>query len=173
MAGPLGTPLGLASRSGGGHSVHHSGDPASKRVPGAHQVVISWQLEGSQVEVGGADNDRSVDCQAPLSMGFSRHEYWSGLPCPLLGDLEGKQRTPFSSRVVTGISWSPLSGLKGVKPPVVFGKRSRKQSSLSGKESAQGCTPKRWLGRPDEALGGGTQARLPHSRSLLLPGRER
>ena len=27
--------------------------------------------------------------------------------------LEGKQRTSFSSRVATGISWSPLSGLKG------------------------------------------------------------
>ena len=25
--------------------------------------------------------------QAPLSMGFSRQEYWSGLPCPPLGDL--------------------------------------------------------------------------------------
>ena len=23
----------------------------------------------------------SVTCQAPLSIGFSRHEYWSGLPC--------------------------------------------------------------------------------------------
>ena len=34
-------------------------------------------------------------------------------------------------------------------------KASRKQSSLSGKESAQGCLPKRFLGRPDEALGGG------------------
>ena len=26
-------------------------------------------------------------CHAPLSMGFSKQEYWSGLPCPLLGDL--------------------------------------------------------------------------------------
>ena len=26
-------------------------------------------------------------CQAPLSMGFSRHEYWRGLPCPSPGDL--------------------------------------------------------------------------------------
>ena len=26
-------------------------------------------------------------CQAPLSMGFSRQEYWSGLPCPPRGDL--------------------------------------------------------------------------------------
>ena len=24
--------------------------------------------------------------QAPLSMGFSRQEHWSGLPCPPLGD---------------------------------------------------------------------------------------
>ena len=26
-------------------------------------------------------------CQAPLSMGFSRQEYWSGLSCPSPGDL--------------------------------------------------------------------------------------
>ena len=26
-------------------------------------------------------------CQAPLSMGFSRQEYWCGLPCPLPGNL--------------------------------------------------------------------------------------
>ena len=29
----------------------------------------------------------AVACQAPLSMGFSRQEYWSGLPCPPPGDL--------------------------------------------------------------------------------------
>ena len=29
----------------------------------------------------------TVACQAPLSMGFSRQEYWSGLPCPPAGDL--------------------------------------------------------------------------------------
>ena len=27
----------------------------------------------------------TVARQAPLSMGFSRQEYWSGLPCPLPG----------------------------------------------------------------------------------------
>ena len=26
-------------------------------------------------------------CQAPLSLGFSRQEYWSGVPFPLPGDL--------------------------------------------------------------------------------------
>ena len=29
----------------------------------------------------------TVTCQAPPSMGFSRHEYWSGLPCPPPGFL--------------------------------------------------------------------------------------
>ena len=29
----------------------------------------------------------TIACQAPLSMGFSRHEYWSGLPFPPSGDL--------------------------------------------------------------------------------------
>ena len=29
----------------------------------------------------------TVACQAPLSMGFPRQEYWSGLSCPPPGDL--------------------------------------------------------------------------------------
>ena len=29
----------------------------------------------------------TVACQAPLSMGFSTQEYWSGLPCPPPADL--------------------------------------------------------------------------------------
>ena len=29
----------------------------------------------------------TVACQAPLSMGFSKQEYWSGLPFPSPGDL--------------------------------------------------------------------------------------
>ena len=29
----------------------------------------------------------SVTCQAPLSVGLSRQEYWNGLPCPPPGDL--------------------------------------------------------------------------------------
>ena len=29
----------------------------------------------------------TVACQTPLSMGFSRQEYWSGLPFPSPGDL--------------------------------------------------------------------------------------
>ena len=34
--------------------------------------------------------------QAPLSMGFSRQEYWSGLPCPPPGDFPGSGTEPGS-----------------------------------------------------------------------------
>ena len=34
--------------------------------------------------------------QAPLSMGFSRQEYWCGLPCPLPGDLLRSGTEPLS-----------------------------------------------------------------------------
>ena len=43
----------------------------------------------------------TVACQAPLSMGFPRQEYWSGLPFPSLGDLPdpGIQPASLASRV--------------------------------------------------------------------------
>ena len=36
----------------------------------------------------------TIACQAPLSMGFSRQEYWSGLPCPTPGDLPDPRIEP-------------------------------------------------------------------------------
>ena len=38
----------------------------------------------------------TVACQAPLSMGFSRQEYWSGLSCPPSGDLPDPRIEPVS-----------------------------------------------------------------------------
>ena len=38
----------------------------------------------------------TVACQAPLSMGFSRQEYWSGLPCPPPQDLSNPGIKPAS-----------------------------------------------------------------------------
>ena len=37
-----------------------------------------------------------VACQAPLSMGFSKQEYWSGLPFPPPGDLPSPEIEPRS-----------------------------------------------------------------------------
>ena len=39
----------------------------------------------------------TVAHKAPLSMGFSRQEYWSGLPFPLPGDLLDPEIKPTST----------------------------------------------------------------------------
>ena len=46
----------------------------------------------------------TVAHQAPLSMGFSRQEYWSGFLCPLPGDLPnpGIEPTSLMSPVLAG-----------------------------------------------------------------------
>ena len=46
----------------------------------------------------------TVACQAPLSMGFSKQEHWSGLPCPPPGDLPdpGIKLTSLMSPVLAG-----------------------------------------------------------------------
>ena len=38
----------------------------------------------------------TIACWVPLSMGFSRQEYWSGLPCPPPGDLPNPGIEPTS-----------------------------------------------------------------------------
>ena len=39
----------------------------------------------------------TIACRVPLSMGFSRQEYWSGLSFPPLGDLPDPRIKPISS----------------------------------------------------------------------------
>ena len=47
---------------------------------------------------------QTVVCQAPLSMGFSRQEYWSGLPFPSPGDLPNPGTEPTSPALPGGFS---------------------------------------------------------------------
>jgi len=46
----------------------------------------------------------TVACQSPLSRGFSRQEYWRGLPCPPPGDLPdpGIELTSLMSPALAG-----------------------------------------------------------------------
>ena len=44
----------------------------------------------------------TVAHQAPLSMGFSRQEYWRGLPCPPPGDLPNPGIEPKSPALAGG-----------------------------------------------------------------------
>ena len=59
----------------------------------------------------------TVACQAPLSMGFSRQEYWSGLPCLPPGDLpdpgiEPSSLTPPAGSLPWGSPGKPLLSLR-------------------------------------------------------------
>ena len=45
---------------------------------------------------GLAGGGKGAVCQTSLSMGFSRQEYWSGLPCPHPGDLPNSRIKPAS-----------------------------------------------------------------------------
>ena len=44
----------------------------------------------------------TIACQAPLLMGFLRHEHWSGLSFPSLGDLPNSGIKPMSPALAGG-----------------------------------------------------------------------
>ena len=52
----------------------------------------------------------TVALQAPLSMGFSRQEYWSGLPCPPPGDLSNPRVKPRSPALIGGFFTNEPTG---------------------------------------------------------------
>ena len=61
----------------------------------------------------------TVTHQVPLFMGFSRQEYWSGLPCPPAGDLPdpGIKPVPLTSPALadgffpTSVTWEAFKNL--------------------------------------------------------------
>ena len=53
---------------------------------------------------------QTVACQAPLSMGFSRQEYWSGLPFPSPEDLPNPGIKPGSPTLQADSLPSELQG---------------------------------------------------------------
>ena len=76
----------------------------------------------------------SVACQAALSMGFSRQEYWSGLPCLSPGDLPDPRIEPISCLAdtllwaqMTATTWNGLFSLCHPSISLVF-----LQSSIQG-----------------------------------------
>ena len=51
-----------------------------------HMIISMYACSITSV-MSDSCNPLTVVLQAPLSMGFSRQEHWSGLPCPPPGDL--------------------------------------------------------------------------------------
>ena len=65
----------------------------------------------------------TVACQASLSMGFPRKEYWRGLPFPSPGDfpdLEIEPRSPVSPALVGGFSTTEPQFAKSFSAPITY-----------------------------------------------------
>ena len=63
--------------------------------PWHHSAIFCSCLSACQVTTVVSDS-LTVDNQAPLSMEFSRQDFWNGLPFPPLGDLPNSRIKPVS-----------------------------------------------------------------------------
>ena len=65
-----------------------------------HSSTLAWKIPWTEGLVGCSrvrlfETPWTIAGQAPLSMEFSRQEYWSGLPFPSLGDHPNADRLPY------------------------------------------------------------------------------
>ena len=71
-------------------------EPGGLQSMGSQRVGHDINIDKSLNSVGLFAILWTVAYQAPLSMGFSRQEYWSGLPFPSPGDLPDPGTEPGS-----------------------------------------------------------------------------
>ena len=81
----------------------------------------------------------TVARQTPLSMGFCRQEYWSGLPCPSPVDLPNPGMEPMSltSPSLAGgffITTATWEALKIYRPSLINKKEARKEGRDEGRQ---------------------------------------
>ena len=71
--------------------------------------------------------------QAPLSMGFSRQEYWSGLPFPLPGNLSNNHVgwNPHLLRLLHWVDSLPLSHLPKLTLSIYLPRKKHKTNRAS------------------------------------------
>ena len=70
-----------------------------------HKNLFRWLLPACMHACSAVSNSVTpwtVACQAPLSMGFSRQEYWSGLPFPSPGYFPSPGIKPMSPALASG-----------------------------------------------------------------------
>ena len=88
------------------HEHHNNINNYHRQDPSMDAKIRGWKFKQKQdilfqsglVAKSGPTLERlrTGACQAPLSMGFPRQEYWSGLPVPSPGDLPDPGITPRS-----------------------------------------------------------------------------
>ena len=89
----------------------------------------------------------TVTCQAPLSMGFSRQEYWSGLPCPPPGDRPNPEVKPTSPALAGGFfTTEPPGKPKGRRMrPIAWHSQKEKRNRSGGNRTELEPLSNLWL----------------------------
>ena len=76
------------------------------------QLIHGLLLFSCQVEPNSFATPRTIACQAPLSTGFARQEYWSVLPFPSPGDLPKPGLKPLSPALTGRFFTTKFTGQK-------------------------------------------------------------
>ena len=79
-------------------------------ILGVRTNVVECLENVSRSVVSDSETPWTVARPTPLSMEFSRQEYWSGLPFPSPGDLPNPGIQPGSPILQSDSLWSELSG---------------------------------------------------------------
>ena len=117
----------------------------------------------------------TVACQAPLSMGFCRQEYWNELPCPPAGDLPSPGIEPTSPALAGGFffffffttepqSKARLPGLSGGELRPLEGARALQEADSTGAKARVGGTARLlplWASHSVSTLSSGPGPPLP------------
>ena len=91
-----------------------------------------------------------IVCQAPLSLGFSRQEYWSGLPFPPPGDVLNPGIKPWSPALQADSLPSEPVGNSWVAPK--FSKSLPEQASFLCTRQGLACLPSQYWAHPMQLL---------------------
>ena len=86
---------------------HH---PTASKTRPSEKRFITVTFCFSRYVISDSVNLRTVSLQAPLSMGFLRQEYWSGLPFPSPGDLPDPGIEPRSPPLQADFLWTEPQG---------------------------------------------------------------
>ena len=93
---------------------HGLGNQGTGKLSNLPEITQSWGCMLNRFS-----HVRLYACQAPLSMGFPRQEYWSGLPCPPPGDLPdpGIEPASLTSPALAGRFFTTsITGLCSLSP---------------------------------------------------------